>query len=58
MSMVYDEYLLFYHRKLACLERLCLLQFFFLQLDIFTTFPFKVLCLITLSHIDLLSFFI
>jgi hypothetical protein len=33
MSMVYDEYLLFYHRKLPCLERLCLLQFFFLQLD-------------------------
>jgi hypothetical protein len=29
MSMVYDEYLLFYHRKLTCLERLYLLQFFF-----------------------------
>ena len=32
MSMVYDEYLLFYHRKLTCSQRLCLLQLFFLSI--------------------------
>jgi hypothetical protein len=34
------------------------LNFFFLELDIFTTFPLKVLCFITLSHIALLACFI